>query len=91
MIIDNHTLKMGLIGNPLGHSLSPLMHNRTLADMAVRGGRDTEKDLFGKPGGYKTKASKLTVGNTCPVCGGSIRKESYMGGSIYYCDQCQRI
>ncbi len=63
----------------------------TLADMAVRGGRDTEKDLFGKPGGYKTKASKLTVGNTCPVCGGSIRKESYMGGSIYYCDQCQRI
>lgn len=37
MIIDNHTLKMGLIGNPLGHSLSPLMHNRTLAHMGLNG------------------------------------------------------
>ncbi len=63
----------------------------TLADMTVRGGRDTEKDLFGKAGGYKTKASKLTAGSTCPVCGGIIRKESYLGGSIYYCDRCQKI
>lgn len=63
----------------------------TLADMTGRGGRDTEKDLFGKAGGYKTKASKLTAGNTCPVCGGIIRKESYLGGSIYYCDRCQKI
>jgi len=63
----------------------------TLADMVVRGGRDTEKDLFGEAGGYKTKASKLTVGNNCLVCGGTIRKESYLGGSIYYCDQCQKI
>ena len=63
----------------------------TLAEMAVRGGRDTEKDLFGKAGGYKTKASKLTAGSTCPVCGGIIRKESYLGGSIYYCDRCQKI
>lgn len=37
MMIDNHTLKMGLIGNPLGHSLSPLMHNRTLAHMGLNG------------------------------------------------------
>jgi len=63
----------------------------TLADMAVNGGRDTEKDLFGKAGGYKTKASKLTAGSTCPVCGGIIRRESYLGGSIYYCDRCQKI
>lgn len=63
----------------------------TLAEMAVRGGRDTEKDLFGKAGGYKTKVSRLTVGSTCWVCGGTIRRESYMGGSIYYCDQCQKV
>ena len=32
----------------------------TLRDMADRGGRDTEKDLLGKPGGYKTLLSKNT-------------------------------
>ncbi len=37
MIIDNRTLRMGLIGNPLGHSLSPLMHNRTLVHMGLNG------------------------------------------------------
>ena len=37
MIIDNRTLRMGLIGHPLGHSLSPLMHNRTLAHMGLNG------------------------------------------------------
>ncbi|MEQ8201616.1 MAG: shikimate dehydrogenase [Syntrophomonadaceae bacterium] len=37
MVIDNHTLRMGLIGNPLGHSLSPQMHNQTLARMGLNG------------------------------------------------------
>ncbi|MEQ8201361.1 MAG: endonuclease VIII, partial [Syntrophomonadaceae bacterium] len=63
----------------------------TLAEMVAQGGRDTEKDLLGQAGGYKTKASKLTVGGTCPVCKGTIRKETYLGGSIYYCDGCQKI
>ncbi len=61
----------------------------TLAEMAERGGRDTEKDLFGQAGGYKTEASRLTAGDSCPVCGGILRKETYMGGSIYYCEGCQ--
>ncbi|OPX89657.1 endonuclease VIII [Pelotomaculum sp. PtaB.Bin117] len=60
-----------------------------LSDMAEQGGRDTMKDLFGKNGGYKTMMSKNSVGHQCPVCAGSIKKESYMGGSVYYCENCQ--
>jgi len=30
MLINNETKIMGIIGNPVDHSLSPLMHNRTL-------------------------------------------------------------
>jgi formamidopyrimidine-DNA glycosylase len=61
----------------------------TLSDMSDRGGRDTELDLFGKPGGYETILSKNTVGKPCPVCGTMIGKEAYLGGSIYYCPKCQ--
>lgn len=61
----------------------------TLSEMAEKGGRDTEKDLFGKPGGYKTLMSSKTYKNACPVCGGAITKEAYMGGSVYYCQSCQ--
>lgn len=61
----------------------------TLAEMTFQGGRDTERDLFGCFGGYKTKLSKNTLDKPCPVCGGIIMKESYMGGSIYYCNGCQ--
>ena len=62
----------------------------TLAEMAVLGGRDTENDLFGCPGGYKTKLSRNTAGKPCLVCGGTIVKDAYLGGSIYYCSGCQR-
>ena len=63
----------------------------TLREMTDRGGRDTEKDLFGQPGGYQTRLSKNTVGRPCPVCGGTIVKQPYMGGSIYFCDGCQKL
>ena len=63
----------------------------TLAEMVAGGGRNTENDLFGRPGGYLTKLSRNTAGQPCPVCGASIRKEAYMGGSIYYCAGCQRM
>ncbi|GAB1359271.1 formamidopyrimidine-DNA glycosylase [Porphyromonadaceae bacterium] len=61
----------------------------TLADMTLQGGRDTESDIFGQRGGYKTILSKNTYNNPCPRCGGTIIKESYMGGSVYYCPICQ--
>lgn len=63
----------------------------TLAEMAFKGGRDTEKDLFGCSGGYATCLSKFTVGKPCPECGETLIKENYMGGSIYYCARCQRL
>jgi formamidopyrimidine-DNA glycosylase len=63
----------------------------TLDAMAAQGGRDTEPDLFGHPGGYKTIVSKNTVTKPCPVCGTVIKKEAYMGGSVYYCEQCQKL
>ena len=61
----------------------------TLSDMVSGGGRDTESDLFGNPGGYKTKMSKTNKAMICPVCGGAVRRENYMGGSVYYCESCQ--
>ena len=62
-----------------------------LHSMPDKGGRDTEKDLFGKAGGYKTIFSKNTYKNPCPNCGGTITKEAYLGGSVYYCQTCQPL
>jgi formamidopyrimidine-DNA glycosylase len=58
--------------------------------MTEQGGRDTERDLFGCFGGYKTILSKNTVDTPCLVCGTVIKKEPFMGGSIYYCPGCQK-
>ena len=63
----------------------------TLAQMTIEGGRDTERDLFGCSGGYKTRLSKNTADKDCELCGSKIKKEAYMGGSIYYCEGCQKI
>jgi formamidopyrimidine-DNA glycosylase len=63
----------------------------TLSRMAEQGGRDTELDLFGRPGGYRTILSKNTVSKPCAVCGTLIKKEAYMGGTVYYCEKCQKI
>ncbi|MCB9017531.1 MAG: endonuclease VIII [Prevotellaceae bacterium] len=61
-----------------------------LTEMTENGGRDTEKDLFGNTCGYTTRLSKNTYGNPCPICGTKIEKEQYMGGSIYFCPECQK-
>lgn len=61
----------------------------TLKSMRDQGGRDTEKSLFGQKGGYWTLLSSKTYKDPCPECGGTIRKEAYLGGSVYYCPTCQ--
>lgn len=61
----------------------------TLREMADQGGRDTEKDLFGKFGGYQTYLSKKTLWAPCVRCGYELQKSNYMGGTIYYCEHCQ--
>ncbi|MDP4093713.1 MAG: endonuclease VIII [Bacillota bacterium] len=63
----------------------------TLMEMTCMGGRDTERDLYGCYGGYKTKLSKNTIDKPCPVCGSIVKKENYMGGNIYYCSDCQAV
>ncbi len=63
----------------------------TLKEMTAGGGRDTETDLFGNKGGYKTILSKNTVNTPCPVCGNIIVKEAFSGGAIYYCPSCQKM
>lgn len=63
----------------------------TLEEMTRRGGRDTEKDLWGKPGGYQVRLSKNTLASGCPLCHGSLVKETYLGGSVYFCPSCQPL
>ena len=63
----------------------------TLAEMTAQGGRDTTRDLFGRPGGYITRLGQATIDRPCPVCGGTIVKQAYMGGSIYFCGGCQKM
>jgi formamidopyrimidine-DNA glycosylase len=64
---------------------------KTLREMADSGGRDTELDLDGKPGGYRTVMSRNNVGKPCPECGAAIEKAAYMGGSVYFCPSCQAV
>lgn len=61
----------------------------TLREMTEKGGRDTEKDLFGSPGGYTTILSNKTMNNPCPRCGGNIVRQAYLGGNVYFCPHCQ--
>ena len=61
----------------------------TLKAMASQGGRDTQSDMWGNSGRYKTILSANTWTEPCIRCGGKIVKESYMGGTIYYCKDCQ--
>lgn len=64
---------------------------QTLTEMTKHGGRDTEKDLFGQPGGYKTILSSKTLDSPCPRCGGAIVRQAYLGGNVYFCPNCQPL
>ncbi len=64
---------------------------QTLSAMTAQGGRDTEKDLFGNPGGYQTILSSKTLEKPCPRCGGTIVKQAFLGGNVYFCPNCQPV
>lgn len=82
--------KIGMLtGQEKDNLLSAIVS--VLRKMTDRGGRDTEKDLFGNFCGYTTNMSKKTLASGCPVCGGGIKKEAYLGGSVYYCPTCQPV
>ena len=61
----------------------------TLGAAIKRGGRDTESDLHGEPGGYVAILDRRAKGRPCPECGTPIEKIAYLGGSCYFCPQCQ--
>ena len=63
----------------------------TISKMVEGGGRDTEKDLFGNEGGYRTRMSRNTLGTPCSVCSTPIEKAAYMGGTVYFCPTCQML
>jgi formamidopyrimidine-DNA glycosylase len=61
----------------------------TLEEAVDLGGRDTERTLFGEPGGYVPLLDKRANGKPCPRCGAPIEKIQYLGGSCYLCPSCQ--
>ena len=63
---------------------------KMLKKMCECGGRDTEKDLFGNKGGYITQLSKNSLYEPCMKCGHEISKANYMGGTVYFCECCQK-
>lgn len=63
----------------------------TLTAMVAGGGRDTEKDLHGRPGGYPTVLSARTLDLPCPDCGGAITRQAFLGGNVYVCEHCQPL
>ena len=76
----------------MGDNEKTAMYNSvktTLAAMRDGGGRDTEKDLFNNPGGYKTILSKNNLNQPCPACGGILTRQAFLGGNIYFCGTCQ--
>ena len=73
-------------GDKVFHAIKDVM-----ADMTEQGGRDTEKNLLGNAGGYRTLMSRNTLGRGSPVCGQGVVKEAYLGGTVYYCPVCQPL
>ena len=62
----------------------------TVAQAIQAGGREDERDLFDRPGGYRRLMSSQTAGGPCPACGTTIEKIAYLGGACYLCPQCQK-
>lgn len=82
--------KLGSLDEPAKRRLFEAVRG-TLKKMVENGGRDTEQDIFGYQGNYKSILSKNTVNTTCPECGANIQKQAYMGGSVYFCASCQEL
>lgn len=82
--------KMGTLSEPELAGLYRSVKD-TITAMAQAGGRDIERDLFGNLGRYACVLSKNTSNMPCLKCGSGIKKEAYLGGSVYYCEGCQKL
>jgi formamidopyrimidine-DNA glycosylase len=81
--------KMSVASSEELHTLFDAVKS-VLKEMVSLGGRDTERDLFGEPGRYRTVLSRNTVDSPCPECATIIQKAAFLGGSIYFCEGCQK-
>jgi formamidopyrimidine-DNA glycosylase len=61
----------------------------TLQQAAALNGRDTERDLYNRPGCYRRILESSKVGRPCPTCGTPIEKIQFLGGAAYFCPRCQ--
>jgi formamidopyrimidine-DNA glycosylase len=61
----------------------------TLKQAVDLGGRDTERDLYNRRGGYRRIMDSKSVGKPCPACGTPVEKIQYLGGACYLCPSCQ--
>jgi len=61
----------------------------TIEQAVELGGRDTERDLYNRPGGYRRILDSRNVGQPCPGCGTPLEKIQYLGGAAYFCPSCQ--
>lgn len=64
---------------------------RVLREATALGGRDSERDLYDRPGGYQKVLDSTTLGEPCPRCGGVIEKFAFLGGACYVCPACQPL
>lgn len=62
----------------------------TVNEVIERGGRYDEYDLYNNRGGYVRIMDKNAVGRPCSECGGKIEKMQYLGGTCYFCPNCQK-
>ena len=65
------------------------MTQKVLGEMTAQGGRSTEKDLYGHPGGYGVLLSAKTLAQPCIRCGSPLVRKAYLGGNLYFCSRCQ--
>jgi formamidopyrimidine-DNA glycosylase len=61
----------------------------TTGEVIAQGGRYDEYDLYNNQGGYIRIMDKNALGHPCPECGGQVEKIQYLGGTCYFCPNCQ--
>ncbi|UCG36372.1 MAG: hypothetical protein JSV64_07130 [Candidatus Bathyarchaeota archaeon] len=80
--------QMTSLSNEEGEKLYQAI-KRTLKEIVKLGGRDSERDLYNKKGGYQRILHSKVVGYPCRECGTPIKKIQYLGGASYFCPSCQ--
>jgi formamidopyrimidine-DNA glycosylase len=63
---------------------------KTVEEVIEKGGRHDETDLLGQPGKYVRIMDSRAAGRPCRICRAKIVKIQYLGGSCYFCPNCQK-